>query len=253
MAGAFAVLATGCAADHATTGKLPAPIWPRYRQTRKTLINPPPKRPANSPYRYSARPNTDPIHIIARATWTSAKPNRSEIKPMNGIDRITVHHAGLDPVYFTDARTTARHLEQIRLVHTRDRNWADIGYHLVIDRAGRVWEARPIRYQGAHVSEENEHNLGIVCLGNFDQQEPTQAQRTALRRTLIAYRRKYHIPADRIFTHQEIHPTKCPGAALQRYVVRLRRDRNALALETDPPANDLQRPTAALASTQARP
>ena len=29
-------------------------------------------------------------------------------------------------------------MEQVRGVHTRDRKWADIGYHYIIDRAGRI-------------------------------------------------------------------------------------------------------------------
>ena len=27
----------------------------------------------------------------------------------------------------------------------------DVGYHYAVDRAGRVWECRPLTWQGAHV------------------------------------------------------------------------------------------------------
>ena len=145
---------------------------------------------------------------------------------MNGIDRITVHHEGLKIVDFADARAATHRLEQIRLIHTRDQRWADIGYHLIVDRAGRIWEGRPLCYQGAHVRAENEHNLGIMCLGNFDRQAPSRAQLAALQRTLKDFRRRYQVRASRIFTHQEIHPTRCPGALLQRYMVSLRRSGN---------------------------
>jgi hypothetical protein len=35
---------------------------------------------------------------------------------------------------------------------------ADIGYHYTIDPTGRIWEGRPVQYQGAHVKMNNEHN-----------------------------------------------------------------------------------------------
>jgi N-acetyl-anhydromuramyl-L-alanine amidase AmpD len=103
------------------------------------------------------------------------------------------------------------------------RGWGDIGYHYVIDRSGRIWEARPIQYQGAHVASNNENNLGIMVLGNFDKQQPTDAQMATLRQALIRFRKTYNVPVSRVYTHQEITPTACPGRSLQPRMVAMRK------------------------------
>jgi N-acetyl-anhydromuramyl-L-alanine amidase AmpD len=143
---------------------------------------------------------------------------------MTRIRHITIHHDGMDPFYATDRATSASHVELIRQLH-RKRGWGDIGYHFAVDRAGRVWEARPLNWQGAHVKDHNPGNIGIVALGNFEEQSPTEAQLEATRRHVSALMRVYDVPASRIHTHQEWQgaATACPGAPLQRYVETLRR------------------------------
>ena len=138
--------------------------------------------------------------VIPRAWWTRSGPIRSKVNPMNGISRITVHHEGNKLIWFTDERSTREHMEQVRTVHVRDRKWGDIGYHYVIDRAGRVIEGRPIAYQGAHVSNQNEHNVGVMLLGNFEQQSPAPAQLGSLQATLRHLMALYHVPVNRVYT-----------------------------------------------------
>ena len=173
-------------------------------------------------------PRASTLRVIPRSSWTKAAPKRTETVAMGRIDRITVHHEGWTAVNFADTGSTARRLEHIRLVHTRDNHWADIGYHYVVDRAGRIWACRPLGYQGAHVRDQNEHNLGVMCLGNFDRQTPTGAQLAGLQRLLVDYRRRLRIPAASIYTHLEINPTRCPGSALQRRMENLRRGRSLI-------------------------
>jgi len=159
---------------------------------------------------------------ISRSRWAGAGPNRGNINLMNGVNRITVHHEGMpEAVHFTDYATTRARMEMIRQSHRR-RGWADIGYHYVIDRAGRVWEGRPITYQGAHVRDNNEHNIGVMCMGNFDIQQPSNAQLQALAATVQHLRRYYRVSEHAIKTHQEINPTACPGRNLQPRVASMR-------------------------------
>jgi len=145
----------------------------------------------------------------------------SRINMMNGISHITVHHEGWTAVWFSDYRATQARLRLIQKAHM-DRRWADIGYHYIIDRAGRLWEGRPIQYQGAHVPGHNEHNIGLMVLGNFELQHPSDAQMTKLQETLIQLRRQYDVPISHVHTHQELTPTKCPGKALQPEMVAMR-------------------------------
>lgn len=141
---------------------------------------------------------------------------------MGGVNRITVHHEGWTAVWFTDKGTTAKRLDQIRRNHV-DRGWGDIGYHYIVDRAGRVWEGRSTRYQGAHVKEQNEHNVGVLVLGNFNVQQPSEAQMRALVQTLRGLMRAYNVPASRVYTHRELNSSTCPGRNLQARMVALRR------------------------------
>src|SRR6185436_14898125 len=65
--------------------------------------------------------------------------------------RITVHHGGdripEPPVALNEA---VKRMQSYQDTHQVRRGWADIGYHYVIDGAGRIWEAREIKWQGAH-------------------------------------------------------------------------------------------------------
>ena len=141
---------------------------------------------------------------------------------LSPIRYITVHHDGMHPFFDTDQRATAARIEAIRRAHRR-RGWGDIGYHFVVDRAGRVWEGRSLRYQGAHVKNNNYANIGIVVLGNFDRQQPSQVQLASVRQLVSSLMDRYHVPASRVSTHQEWAPTACPGRYLQQFMNTSRR------------------------------
>ena len=197
----------------------PAPAWNRATPA-KPVYAPPPA--AVAPVVRAPVPMASGFSAIPRSAWASTGPNLSTINPMNGVTRITVHHEGFRPFWSADTRTTAIRLEQIRRTHTADRGWADIGYHYIVDRAGNVWEGRDIRYQGAHVKDNNEHNLGIMLLGNFEQQTPTQTQLTTLQSTLRFMMARHRVPVSRVYTHRELGKTACPGRNLQPRVASLR-------------------------------
>lgn len=221
----LALTATGCAQQSGLTVIRPGPVWPETAPPRSTL---PPRTaaiPPKPPVTPTAPAAALPIPAIARAQWAKADPIASRINPINGIDRLTVHHEGSTAVWFADMPGTQNRLELIRREHVK-RGWADIGYHFVVDRAGRVWQGRDIRFQGAHVKDHNEHNIGVMVLGNFDIQQPTDAQLTALRNTVSRLMKVYRIPVGRVYTHQELMPTACPGKALQPRMVSLRRNGN---------------------------
>lgn len=163
------------------------------------------------------------VRAIPRASWAKANPIPTRLNPMGSIKRITVHHEGWTPVYFTDTASTAARLESIRQSHLQRLGAGDIGYHYVIDRQGRLWEGRNIAYQGAHVSKENENNLGIMVLGNFTQQSPSSGQLATLQTVIASMMRQYRVPVARVYTHQELGPTSCPGTSLQSAMVSIRR------------------------------
>jgi len=214
------LLLTGCSAATSRYDR-PAPWTARsYTEHRRPT---PTGATAAAPGPAASNASASGLNVVARQQWTGADAIRSKVNPMRGIDRITVHHEGWKPVYFSDRRSTAERIELIRTVHTRDRGWGDIGYHYVIDRSGAVWEGRPLAYQGAHVRDNNEHNLGILVLGNFDKQRPSEAQLQGLIKTLRACQHEHRVGTRRVYTHQEIVSTACPGRNLQNQMGGVRR------------------------------
>ena len=194
----------------AYAGTAVVPPSQHIHQPAPTVVSPAPSRAAG-------------VQAISRGTWTRTGPVAGKVNPMGGISKVTIHHEGWRTVTFTDQNTTAARIEQIRTVHVRDRGWGDIGYHFIVDRAGRVWEGRPLQYQGAHVSENNENNAGILVLGNFDNQAPTDAQFRALVATVARLKQLNRINTRLIRSHQEITSTACPGRNLQSRMDGLRR------------------------------
>lgn len=222
LLGAAAVLA-GCQASGQSAG-LPGPVWPDSRK-------PTPGTPER------ASPNVVPVAgvVIPRTQWTRSQPNWGVSKPMNGVTRITVHHDAMNAVGLVNQAAAARRLESIRADHTNRKDpatgarWVDIGYHYIIDPAGRVWQGRPVSIEGAHVARTNDHNLGIMLMGNFDEHQPTPQQLDALSQFVQAQMRLYRVPRSRVYTHQELKPTACPGRSLQRFMIAARSSGGRLA------------------------
>ena len=169
-----------------------------------------------------------PPNVIARSTWTNAGVIRAKANPMNGVTRITVHHDAIPSTGIRSRADAVRRLNSVRQSHLRE-GWADIGYHYVIDPQGNVWEARPLYFQGAHVKDNNEHNLGVMCMGNFNQHRPTTAQTRTLDSFLATLMRRHNVALSRVRTHQEIMPTQCPGRNLQSYMLATRSRSGRLA------------------------
>lgn len=162
---------------------------------------------------------------IRRSAWSRGEPNTREMDPMLPPKFITIHHDGINPFWGTSEMESKARLELVRNGH-RGRGWADIGYHYVVDRAGRVWQARDVtKWQGAHVKNRNENNIGVMCLGNFCDQSPSAAQVDALNRTVAQLRGYYRISPGAVYTHREWQGahTVCPGDYLQAKVLVLRR------------------------------
>jgi len=202
----FVVLLAGCAQQTVVTKRTDPPIQP------KPAILPVPVPP-------QARPA---INIIGRERWSQAPPILSNINRMGKIWRITVHHEARES-YDSSWLASVLRLRGIQKAHFQN-GWADIGYHFVIDCKGRIWEGRLLKYQGAHVRDNNEGNIGVALLGDFNQQHPTKEQKESLRGLLNHLCATYDVPKRKIYTHGELVTTECPGVHLQAFVNELRRE-----------------------------
>jgi hypothetical protein len=205
--GSFALAMAACSAT-TRAARIPPPEWSDVPATSK----PPVVADAALPW---AKP---------RYLWAKAPPDFANLNPMLPVTSITVHHDGLDDlVYATDTASMAARIDHYRMGH-RGKGWADIGYHLIIDRSGTLWQGRAIRWQGAHVKNHNEGNIGVLVMGNFERQQPTAAQMKTLDRVLRDLMRTYRVSKSRVYTHREWPDaeTACPGRNLQPKVASLR-------------------------------
>lgn len=164
------------------------------------------------------------LEIIQRKDWAPLSSTKAaNALPMGQVTRITVHHDGIDPP--ADLETYEQvlaHVQSIRMYHL-SRGWADVGYHFLIDPAGRVWKGRPLSWQGAHVSGDNEENIGIVLLGNFQQQHPSEQALESLAALIRSLKNRYAVQDYRVYTHRELSgKTECPGDHLQAVVNQVR-------------------------------
>jgi hypothetical protein len=144
--------------------------------------------------------------------------------PVNGFNRLTVHHWGVDVAGMsTDKDSMVRRMDGLLCSHLA-RNYGDIGYHFVLDPVGRVWEGRSLEMEGAHVSGENEHNLGVMLLGNFQTERPTGPQLDSLSRVVGWALSLYPIDQGRILGHCDLASSACPGRSLYPFVKHIRED-----------------------------
>ncbi len=212
-----AALLGGCQAAGTSYTRLPEPVYPdRVPPPTHTNLN-----PAPPPVRSAPAPSYD-LAIVPRSAWTRTQPLQTrETFMMNGVTRITVHHDAIPSSGISSTADAARRLNSVRNGHLQ-RNMIDIGYHYVIDPSGRVWEARPVRYQGGHVHDQNEHNLGVMVMGHFDQQAPSPQSVAALDAFLAQQMHRFNVPIHRVYTHQEIGQSRCPGRNMQAHMVRTR-------------------------------
>ncbi|MCB9838658.1 MAG: N-acetylmuramoyl-L-alanine amidase [Phycisphaeraceae bacterium] len=233
LAGA-ALLLGGCASgSNRIARSTPGVQWPsdasRHADaSRATPARNPRDWKTPEPYRGPTPAPSIPDGVTPRSAWAQGAPIPARMDRMLPPQRITIHHDGMDPVTLSSRTDVAQRLEQIRKAHL-NRDFGDIGYHFIIDPTGNVWEGRPLTWQGAHVAHQNEHNIGVMCLGNFEVQRPTDTQLSALDRFVAKLMRQYRIPVREIKTHRELASTACPGRNLQPHMNQARASTGTLS------------------------
>jgi hypothetical protein len=197
----------------------------------------------------------DDSWYIPRSEWSVQSIDLSNIDPMTPIYRLTVHHSSEQGDALEDPVEMLRMIERNHKAGTRTSPpWACIGYHFIIAKDGRVFEGRPLAYQGAHaVGDNNIGNIGVCLLGDFEHGTVPQAQRDALVATLDRLCARYAIDRDQIFGHREFKKTDCPGRYLMAIVEQYRGSSEGEVGPADtyvpPSARPKKKPAAAAAKT----
>lgn len=180
--------------------------------------------------------------IYTRAQWGADESLRKNSPTYTAVRGVIVHHtAGTNN--YTSAQVPAI-LRGIYAFHTKDRGWDDIGYNMLVDKFGRIWEGRfgglAFGVQGAHASGWNKETMGISYMGDTNRAAATSAGVGAMQRA-IAWKAGVHgFDPDGssdiygrwrpvIQGHRNVGTTSCPGASLYALLPSIRRASAQLA------------------------
>lgn len=153
--------------------------------------------------------------IVSVDTWGGSAA--ASTAPPQQITHITIHHQGEIWKEGADVQAYLRRLQQWSRLTKR---WADIPYHYVIAPDGRIYAARPLAQAGDTNTEYDPRGHALVMLvGNFEEQQPTQAQLRAAVELTAWLAREHHLGLDAIASHKDhSSQTVCPGKNLYAYL-----------------------------------
>ncbi|HET9775940.1 MAG TPA: N-acetylmuramoyl-L-alanine amidase [Gemmatimonadaceae bacterium] len=134
------------------------------------------------------------------------------------ITHITLHHEGdAQPLKLDD--DVVKKLRGLQAWGASDRNWWDVPYHFLIDLRGNIYEGRDYHFMGeTNTTYDPSGHFLITAIGNYDKQEPTQAQLNAIADLMAWAVSEFDVPLDNIKGHYNYADTDCPGKNLRKYL-----------------------------------
>lgn len=178
---------------------------------------------------------TVPSWINTRAQWNAAPYKGTPAIARNGVQQVVLHHtAGRNDLRRADGTCDRNRvistIRGIQNYHQGANGWSDIGYNVVIDPCGGVWEGRQGGLDraviGAHAAGANTGSTGISVLGNFEGTDPNPQILAALDR-VVGWKAGIHgIDTTATVTrtindttrtystvvgHRDVGSTACPG------------------------------------------
>jgi len=171
-------------------------------------------------------PSGQKLAILTRKQWGARNASAANLTPLRGQwSKITVHHSAetsTDPTGGSQEESSTA-LRAIQRYHMESNGWGDLGYHYLIDAAGRIFEGRELRWQGAHAGgANNAQNIGVCLLGDLERRAPTSAALKSLELLIEDLRGRYKIRPSRLYAHRELNTTTCPGDALTNWIKKHR-------------------------------
>ena len=179
---------------------------------------------------YTAAANIE-LDIVSRARWGADESLGSDTHVADDVSMGVVHHtahASGDKANNYTREEAPGIMRAMYQYHTKTLGWADIGYNVVIDRFGTVYEGRKGGFEngviGAHARGFNTGSFGVSVMGNFYEE---QASPEAIRSLtdVIALKSAIHgidpgatttrmgdgTRRPTIVGHRDVGQTACPG------------------------------------------
>jgi hypothetical protein len=220
-------------------------------------------RDALRPQPPAVEASTVPAEIIPRSGWGADEswmtwPPRAT----SSLQLAVVHHTAGGNTYTPEQGPAV--VRGIYHYHARTLGWGDIGYNLVIDRYGKVYEGRAGGLDraiiGGHARGFNARSFGISIMGNFESQLPPPAAEQAMAR-MLAWKLSLHgvdasatvqytsagndrFPAGTVLRlptiagHRDTGWTACPGTAFYNRLRSLRD--GVIAAQVPPPISGFE-------------
>ncbi|AOP52834.1 MULTISPECIES: peptidoglycan recognition protein family protein [Micrococcales] len=115
--------------------------------------------------------------VATRKDWgASEKLVRNSPTIADSVSAAVIHHTDGNNDYA--AEDVPAILRGIQSFHITGRGWSDIGYNMLVDKYGRLWEGRAGGVKkavvGAHAAGYNTGSFGISVLGDYDKKAPPQ-------------------------------------------------------------------------------
>lgn len=174
--------------------------------------------------------------VVRRAEWGAAAPRSSHAtaRPRS----VVLHHTATRNDH-SRAESPAI-VRAIQRHHQQTLGWSDVGYNLLVDRFGQVFEGRAGGLEagvvGAHARGYNTGTVGVAVIGNLDQVQPTRATLDRLA-DVLAWQARVHgislrddaratVGGRSIATflgHRDLAATACPGRHLHARIPEIRR------------------------------
>lgn len=212
----------------------------RVRQARMELIDPGVKAADTTPQSASALIASAAPNVITRAGWGADESLRNCSPSYSQTTKGAVLHHTAGTNSYT-ASQSAGIVRGVYAYHTNSLGWCDIGYNMLVDKYGQVFEGRYGRLDrpviGAHALGFNTDTFGVSVLGSYDGTTPTAAALNAVS-TAMAWRlRMFYVGANArttlvsadsgsrypkgtavnlpvIIGHRDVNTTACPGNQL---------------------------------------
>lgn len=176
--------------------------------------------------------------FVSRAQWGADESTVRQTVGADALRAVVIHHTAGTNSY--SAATSPQIVRGILSYHTQTLGWADIGYNVLVDKYGTIFEGRGgglhRNIAGAHASGFNTGSFGISVMGDYSSAAPPWAARAAVSRIAgwklrttfrddafgfeewtaasgTRFTPGTRVTLPRLFGHRDVNHTECPGAA----------------------------------------
>ncbi|MEF2175701.1 MAG: N-acetylmuramoyl-L-alanine amidase [Candidatus Absconditabacteria bacterium] len=165
----------------------------KYAQLMQAKIEKDKKETTRNQYLSGSFPNQRKLDNIIWSEAGNTLRRANQIK--NRKESIIIHHTVDDYTKLADKNAVKEKIRNIYKYHALNKLRGDIGYNFIIDHFGNIYEGKAggPGVTGAHSSRNNRPSIGISLIGNFEIQNPTEAQLKSLVALSSALAKKYNI------------------------------------------------------------